>query len=334
MLRYADVLNFDLMTLCRFKGFIYPKVLCFVVLILINLNANAQQNNIYYYSSGSRRDTATEIIIPQHLGNSANANQDSEYYSVIRNVKAAKIIVSQAYEGATKINLPIKKMVVAFLRNAGIKEDTINNDLIISVSLRGIPLNEVYDRSGTSYSGAAIYCSLNIETLSGEKFSDQFEERVNPPQNIGVGQYQSPDNAPFYEVFTSIKTTLLKILYTPFGIEPFLTALTDQKEEITYEVIGALGSLNDKRAVEPLIQFLTIKNVEASALSMNSSRYDISRWQNVAVVALGNIGDVRAAEPLVLLLEKEKTNDSKNMYDDILIALKKITGKDYGAKYS
>jgi hypothetical protein len=273
-------------------------------LSLINITANAQQNNSYYYNSGPQNDELAEVIIPQHLGNAAYAKQDSADYSVIRNAKTAKIIVSQDYVDATKINLPIEKMMVAFLKNANISEDTIN-DLIIRVRLH---------RSGLCYSGANIYCSLNIVTLNGEKFSDQFDERISPPSSI-AGQYPSPDDAPYNEVYRKVKKTLLKILYVPFGIEPFLNALTDQNEETTHEVIEILGSFNDKRAVEPLIQIITT----------NKNEYVVK----AAIKALGDLRDTRAAEPMLSLLEKEKATTSRGLYDDLIKALIKTTGINY-----
>ena len=330
MFRSVKVSNLDLLTSCRFRRFVNPIVPFLMVLTLINIPANAQQNNIYYYSSGSREDTAAKIIVPQHLGNPANAKQDSVYYSAFRNAKAAKIIVSQSYGDAKKINFPIKEIMSAFLKNAGIKEDTINNDLIIRVRLLGNPLKEAYYRSGTSYSGADIYCSLNIETLKGEIFSDQFKETTDPPSSIGVGQYQSPDNAPFYEVFVRIKTTLLKILYVPFGIEPFLTALTDKKSEFTYDVIDALGKLNDKRAVEPLIRVLAENDYALSRSAVealgslndqravepliqiltinNDGSYESNSLIKTSIKALGDLRDARAIEPLVLYLRRKEVN--------------------------
>ncbi len=73
------------------------------------------------------------------------------------------------------------------------------------------------------------------------------------------------------------------------ALEPLLAALRDPTRDVRWAAIEALGDLGDRRAVEPLVQYLR--------------RAETYRWgKRLVANALGAIGDPKAAEPLLSLL--------------------------------
>ena len=86
---------------------------------------------------------------------------------------------------------------------------------------------------------------------------------------------------PFLEAFKSQDDFAL------IALKPLIKALED--ETVCYRAIEALGKIDDKRAVEPLIKTLEDK--------------EEYRYRDSAAEVLGNIGDKRAVEPLIKALE-------------------------------
>ena len=78
-------------------------------------------------------------------------------------------------------------------------------------------------------------------------------------------------------------------LEDPRAVEPLIAALNDNEGTVRYEAAAALGKIKDPRAVEPLIAAL--KKEEQYVLGGLAS-------------ALGEIGDPRAVEPLLPLLAR------------------------------
>lgn len=72
-------------------------------------------------------------------------------------------------------------------------------------------------------------------------------------------------------------------------MEPLITALKDEDTDVRWYAAGALGKLNDQRAVEPLIAALDDRRLVPSAVG-----------------ALGSIGDERAVDPIIRLLTDER----------------------------
>ena len=78
-------------------------------------------------------------------------------------------------------------------------------------------------------------------------------------------------------------------------MEPLITALKDEYEEVRYQAARALGNMKDARAVEPLIAALNEENPGV---------------RTEAAKALGEIGDAWAVEPLIEALKDEDFNAS------------------------
>jgi HEAT repeat protein len=94
-------------------------------------------------------------------------------------------------------------------------------------------------------------------------------------------------------------------------VERLIADLKDPSWQIRWYSAEALGEAKDPRAVEPLIAALKDKNVYV---------------QVMAAWALGKIKDPRAVEPLIAALGDE----IKDVWKEAALALKEITGKDFG----
>lgn len=154
-------------------------------------------------------------------------------------------------------------------------------------------------------------------------------------------------------------TEALGAIQDPRAVEPLIELLrlglvvmtkfeeTSYSRDIIKSAAGALGALRDPRAVEPLIKVLNhtikaradwvsvypagalgkIKDSRATQPLLDALRSS-ARNENTAEIAeaLGDLGETRAVEPLISLLRRippfYKTKVS--------VALKKITGKDFG----
>ena len=76
----------------------------------------------------------------------------------------------------------------------------------------------------------------------------------------------------------------------PPAVEPLISLLGDEREDVRIHAVKALGWIKDSRAVDPLIQ------------ALNDDNYYLRRE---AAHSLGEIGDERAVEPLRALMNKK-----------------------------
>ena len=248
-------------------------------------------------------------------------NSRGEGIPAFRNIKSVKIIVSQYSTTMTHykydailISLPFKEITARLLEYAGIKEDTVNYDMIIRIVAYAGPQGAMYsgEINGYNYTGVNVAGSLIFEAPNKKLFKQNFRGGIAPPQSIKKA-FKSPCDAPFMEGFYSaFLPILMKSTYISFGITPLIIALKDDNEGVRREAAYALGNIKDIRAVEPLIGAL--------------KDYDFGVLE-AATHALGNIKDTRAIEPLLGLM-------MNNRFNELVRALKKITGKNFGNSYT
>jgi len=96
------------------------------------------------------------------------------------------------------------------------------------------------------------------------------------------------------------------------AVNPLIEVLNDKNKDIRLVAVVALGEIKDKRAIPPLIEALKDED-----------------WcvRFAAAKALGEIKDKRAVSPLIEALKDE------NVHGYAAIALRKITGKNFGEDY-
>lgn len=117
----------------------------------------------------------------------------------------------------------------------------------------------------------------------------------------------------------SVSATALGKIKDPRAIEPLIEAM--KMKDINWgtrtDIVTALSNFKDPRMVQPLIDVL---------------KYRLSTVTSKAAYALGEIGDPRAIDPLIAVLneEKEQSPYYVNPKKDVAVALKKLTGKDFG----
>lgn len=260
------------------------------------------------------------------------ALQAVERQSAFRDAKKAKIIVSQSYDKADEVSLPFKEIIVKLLQYAGIKEDSINYDIVVKIDAIGYAVGANY-MGGYYYSGAILKGSVIFEAMNGVKFTEQFNEAIEPSENI-VKEFYSPNNpntAPFRETFFhKVLPTFMISIYKPLGITPINAALKSEEEYVCVAAAEALGSIKDSRAIEPLIAALkntreNARHAAAKALDMIDPNWNdtetaknaiplfiaaledkVWRIRIAAAEALGSIKDKRAVKPLITALKNEK----------------------------
>ncbi len=96
------------------------------------------------------------------------------------------------------------------------------------------------------------------------------------------------------------------------AVEPLIAALKDKYPPLRRSVAAALGAIKDRRAVEPLIAVVMERQNKDSDLTVIEA----------AVRALGEIRDPRAVEPLVPLVVHY--DYSPDLYEAAAEALKKL----------
>ena len=237
------------------------------------------------------------------------AQHNDERDPAFSGVKTAKIIVTQYYGNTEKkVELPFEKIMAGFLQYAGIIEDSINYDIIVRIDAQGYAIEGTYrdisNSESTVKSGASLKGSVVFETTKGDKFTEIFNEKITPPYSIDWLHMKDP----FMEAFKETWATLLKSIYKPLGITPLFDALKNKDYQVRNAAAKALGKINDRRAVEPLIA--TLNNYGASF--------------NV-VEALGIMVDSRSVEPLIAVLKNEDNGvEGYNIRLYSIRALKKI----------
>jgi HEAT repeat protein len=95
-------------------------------------------------------------------------------------------------------------------------------------------------------------------------------------------------------------------------VEQLIKQLSDDLWQTRWDAAAALGETKDPRAVDPLI--VTLKD-ENSYVRMTAAR------------SLGMIGDKRAINALIASL---KEDDSHGVQKNAVLALKQLTGQDFG----
>lgn len=103
-------------------------------------------------------------------------------------------------------------------------------------------------------------------------------------------------------------------LKTKETLPPLLSALQDKSPRVRAAAAIALGKLKNKQALEPLIAALKDKD---------------QRVRRVAATALGDLKASRAVPPLIAALQDPKDSELVN---NAALALKKITGADFGSE--
>lgn len=181
------------------------------------------------------------------------------------------------------------------------------------------------------YTGASLLGSIKLEFESLPPYTKNFSGARTPPlviqENSSDADRRKPSKAPFMNLYPSFLSALLEtggkiygidfIIATHKGsmayknwwgsfresaiialmntgeraVEPLITALNYQNEEVRLFAIEVLGKLKDPRAVEPLIPVLNDKNVDVRML---------------AAEVLGEMGDPRAVEFLTNSLRDKK----------------------------
>ena len=239
-------------------------------------------------------------------------------------VNRAKIIVSQSYDIADRVNLPFKKLMSKCLQLANILEDTINYDLIIKIQVKGNPIGEYYvgeynhNIKSFNYSGAYLKGTISFEAKNGFKYSNQFNGYI--PTLREINKTYMPNDAPFESAFIQTLPTIIQTLYKPFDLLPILKALKDEDINFRLSAIKALGSIKDSRSVVPLIVNIQDKNsdvrVEAinalscikSKLALDPLIYELNDQNGnvrfASVKALDSLNDIKALDPLIALLKK------------------------------
>jgi hypothetical protein len=220
--------------------------------------------------------------------------------------------------------------------------------MIITIDAIGSAISKNYSGkiSGNQYSGASLKGTVRFENLSGESFTEQFDETEPPPETIFMS-FNAANNAPFGFAFNKLLPTILnKSIYNLLGIIPILTSITDQNVWVRKATAEVLGDLKDSRSVEPLClalkdQSYYVRIAAAEALGkiedrkavdplLNSLKDDFSEVRIEAAVALGKIKDNRSIESLIAGL-KYQDSDTRKAVEE---ALKRITGNDFGEDYT
>lgn len=148
------------------------------------------------------------------------------------------------------------------------------------------------DEKGIKYDQNWKYVRLEAAEALG-KIGDA--RAVNP-------LIQALESLGFWDILKKVRTALVRIGEP--AVEPLIQALKRGDMFLKQTVSLILGTIGDRRAVEPLIQVIGKTH----------------KWG--AVKALGKIGDRRAVKPIILLL-KEGHIDSYG-WDDATEALEKI----------
>jgi hypothetical protein len=226
--------------------------------------------------------------------------RDKAFYDV-NNVKIIVLqngIEAGGYE-------PLKKILIRLIKYGGMKADSLNYDLCISIDGNTTARNGWYTNkhNGTSYlinSGYSLEGSITFEANNGKKIKELFTYECAPVDEISYPGYEKKppsvvhddSNKALYNVLPSIIKSFNKHL----GVLPIISALNDKDNDVRYAAAEALVGVNDIRALEPLISVLKDDN------------YKIRK---AAAKSLGNLKNTRAIESLIgLLKDGESVRDA------------------------
>jgi HEAT repeat protein len=274
------------------------------------------------------------------------AQNGNDRHPAFRDVKSAKIIVSQSYGNANKISLPFKEGILTLLNYAGIKQDSVNYDVIVTIIVKGSPNGSQYSGyGGYLWTGASLSGSISFESISNSdvRFVEYFSANIEPPKQIYSYDEKSPNDAPFWDTYVMVLPTIIKSVYKPFGLTPLFAATKENNQDYFWKAaLDAIMKTKDNRAIEPLIKSYLDKNLyyyvnnvldsidsnwENSEPAKKSVPWFISvlkdkanKSRKYAAGALGDIKDIRAVGPLI---EAMKDNDMEVQISSIY-ALGKI----------
>jgi len=280
--------------------------------------------------------TAMAILL---LGVSSGAVAASEEAALadLRDAKTFRIVVTQhlTYRPAGQylalpienFSLPFDNIAAEFLEAAGVHTvgpDATEFDATLSIRAEGEALQTTYDPAYTKpwcllgkrlYTGARLAGEITIEAPELPVYNRSFVARRYPPLCVELNLgYQSPRNAPFYDVMEwegSFLSRLTETVAKIYGPSPFLAVLEMGNGSMRRAAAKRLGELSDPVAGEALVDSL-------------SDRDDGVRRR--AVWALGKIGDMRAVPALIVMISD--FNFDVRWFSQW--ALKEITEQDFG----
>ena len=152
----------------------------------------------------------------------------------------------------------------------------------------------------------------------GIPIADERREIVSSPATEGRGRKENMKRMKTIVALLALITFLIPqysteaLGETKDEVERLINDLKDPSWQIRWYAASALGEMKETRAVEPLIA--TLKN------DNNGYVRAMAAW------ALGQIKDRRAVEPLIAAI----TDESSDVRKRSPLALKQITGKDFG----
>jgi HEAT repeat protein len=197
-------------------------------------------------------------------------------------IKKAKLSVSQSYNNAPTVCLPIDSLMQKILHCAGIEKDSENFDAVIRIDITGSANRAYYSGTlnGYSYGGASMRGSITVERKNGVTPPQQFNESIETPQTTTY-LIARPENAPFSDAMFKVLPIILESVYANIGLEPLLCALNDGYWQTRIAAIEAIGALKDERTVGPLVSaFLNtdlheVKNAASKSLCDMKSKLAI-----------------------------------------------------------
>ena len=255
----------------------------------------------------------------------------------LRAATTVRVVVTQqlTYRPAGKypaipienFSLPFDKLAAEFLRAAGVRTvgpDAAQFDATLTIRAEGEALETIYDPAYTKpwcllgknlYSGASLRGEITIEVPELSVYRRAFVARRYPPLCVGLNLgFQSPRNAPFYEVIEwegSFLTRLTEIIRSAYGAPPFLAVFETGNGLMRRAAAKRLGDLVDPVAGEALVD------------SLGDRDKLVRRY---AAWSLGKMGDRLAVLALIIRIR----DDDFDVRWFAQWALKKITRQDFG----
>ncbi len=226
-----------------------------------------------------------------------------------------------------KFELPLGKLATKLLRAAGVRTvgpKAAQFDATLTITAEGQAIKTNYDRAVTHpwcligenlYTGASLRGEITFEGPGPAVYGRQFYARRYPPRCVELNLgYQSPRNAPFYDLIArpgSFLPRLTEIIGTVYGATPFLAVLDKGSGQMRRVAAERLGELGDPVAGEALVG------------SLGDPDELVRRH---AAWALGKIGDRRAVPALIFTIG----DDDFDVRWFAEWALKRVTGQDFG----
>ena len=185
---------------------------------------------------------------------------------VIAGIKTIRLIVSQDYGKAKKVDLPFAPLARAFIKAGGF--DVIDGtaqptDALLEIAVRGEAISAMYLGAGTRYAGARLKGNVTLSAGKDMVYSWPFISEIKPNTQISGARYKTPDDAPFEAAFdkSGFHKALPDLLWDVFGssrretiINGFIASLKSSDVYVVSGSCHALGRAGDRRAGESLLQ--------------------------------------------------------------------------------